>query len=215
DQQRFAHLKALEGAKDRLHLFQANLTEDGSFDSIVDGCSVVFHTASPVVLSIADPQQWYPLAKTLAEAAAWKYTQENRMNLVVLNPGFVIGPLLQPTLNTSSHLILNILGGKDFRDYQFVDVRDVARAHILAFENPSATGRYILVGTSITHSELQHILHELYPSLNLPTIHERNPTFQVSKKKAESLGIRFMPLEVSLKDTIESLMEKNFIKLSK
>ncbi|KAL0377161.1 UNVERIFIED_CONTAM: Cinnamoyl-CoA reductase 2 [Sesamum calycinum] len=207
---------ALEGAKDRLHLFQANLTEDGSFESIVDGCTAVFHTASPVVLSTADPQRWYWVAKTLAEKAAWEYAQENGINLVILHPGFVIGPLLQPALNTSSQLFLNVLSGsQDFRDYQFVDVRDVASAHILAFENPSATGRYILVGTSITHSHLQHILQELYPSLNFPTIGERNPTFQVSKKKAESLGIKFMALEVSLKDTVESLMQKNFFKLPK
>ncbi|KAL0413710.1 UNVERIFIED_CONTAM: Cinnamoyl-CoA reductase 1 [Sesamum radiatum] len=160
--------------------------------------------------------RWYWLAKTLAEKAAWEYAQENGLNLLVLHPGFVIGPLLQPTLNTSSQLILNVLSGsQDFPDYHFVDVRDVADAHILAFENPSAAGRYILVGTSITHSELQHILHELYPSLNLPTIGERNPTFQVSKKKAESLGIKFMPLEVSLKDTVESLMQQNFFKISK
>ncbi|KAL0387937.1 UNVERIFIED_CONTAM: Cinnamoyl-CoA reductase 2 [Sesamum radiatum] len=167
-------------------------------------------------LAEAGQKRWYWVAKTLAEKAAWEYAQENGINLVILHPGFVIGPLLQPTLNTSSQLILNVLSGsQDFRDYQFVDVRDVASAHILAFENPSATGRYILVGTSITHSHLQHILHELYPSLNLPTIGERNPTFQVSKKKAESLGIKFMPLEVSLKDTVESLMQKNFFKLPK
>ncbi|KAI3467915.1 hypothetical protein Pfo_024578 [Paulownia fortunei] len=50
------HLKALEGAEERLHLFQANLLEDGSFDSAVDGCEGVFHTASPVLFSVTDPQ---------------------------------------------------------------------------------------------------------------------------------------------------------------
>ncbi|KAJ7949247.1 cinnamoyl-CoA reductase 1-like [Quillaja saponaria] len=32
------HLLALDGAKERLHLFKANLVEDGSFDSVVEGC---------------------------------------------------------------------------------------------------------------------------------------------------------------------------------
>jgi len=36
------------------------------------------------------------------------------------------------------------------------------------------------------------------------------PTFQVSKEKAKSLGLEFIPLEVSLKETVESLKEKNF-----
>ncbi|WKA01731.1 hypothetical protein VitviT2T_019998 [Vitis vinifera] len=50
------HLLALEGAKERLHLFKANLLEEGSFDSVVDGCDGVFHTASPVVMIVDDPQ---------------------------------------------------------------------------------------------------------------------------------------------------------------
>ena len=35
------------------------------------------------------------------------------------------------------------------------------------------------------------------------------PSFRVSQDKAKSLGIHFTPLEVSLKDTVESLKEKN------
>ena len=50
------HLLALEGAKERLHLFKADLLEEGSFDSIVEGCEGVFHTASPVMLDVADPK---------------------------------------------------------------------------------------------------------------------------------------------------------------
>lgn len=54
---------------------------------------------------------WYPLAKTLAEQAAWKFAEKNGIDLVVMHPGFVLGPLLQPTLNFSSGAILDILKG--------------------------------------------------------------------------------------------------------
>ena len=37
-------------------MFEANLLEEGSFDSLVDGCQAVFHTASPVSFSPIDPQ---------------------------------------------------------------------------------------------------------------------------------------------------------------
>lgn len=47
---------SLEGAKERLHLVKADLLEEGSFDSLVDGCEGVFHTASPVVFTVSDPQ---------------------------------------------------------------------------------------------------------------------------------------------------------------
>lgn len=50
------HLLALEGAKERLHLFRADLLEEGSFDSIVEGCEGVFHTASPVLVHVTDPK---------------------------------------------------------------------------------------------------------------------------------------------------------------
>ncbi|XP_065616920.1 phenylacetaldehyde reductase-like isoform X2 [Quercus suber] len=50
------HLLALDGAKERLKLFKANLLEEGSFDSVVDDCVGVFHTASPVFLAASDPQ---------------------------------------------------------------------------------------------------------------------------------------------------------------
>ena len=56
DSKKTEHLLALDGAKERLHLFQADLIEEGSFDTVVDGCEGVFHTASPVQFSATDPQ---------------------------------------------------------------------------------------------------------------------------------------------------------------
>jgi len=46
----------LDGAKERLHLVKANLLEEGSFDSAVQGCHAVFHTASPFFMGAKDPQ---------------------------------------------------------------------------------------------------------------------------------------------------------------
>jgi len=50
------HLVKLDGAKERLQLFKADLLEEGSFDSAVEGCHGVFHTASPVRFIVNDPQ---------------------------------------------------------------------------------------------------------------------------------------------------------------
>ncbi|PON57527.1 Hopanoid-associated sugar epimerase, partial [Trema orientale] len=50
------HLLSLDGAKERLHLFKADLLEEGSFDSVVDGCEGVFHTACPILHTPADPK---------------------------------------------------------------------------------------------------------------------------------------------------------------
>ncbi|KAG2707677.1 hypothetical protein I3760_05G158500 [Carya illinoinensis] len=56
DPKKTEHLLMLDGAKERLHLFKADLLEEGSFDSLVDGCEGVFHTATPVYLRAKDPQ---------------------------------------------------------------------------------------------------------------------------------------------------------------
>lgn len=53
-------------------------------------------------------------------------------------------------------------------NYRFVDVRDVASAHIQAFELPSASGRYCLVSHFAHISEALKIIRQLYPTLNIP-----------------------------------------------
>ncbi|XP_073142547.1 phenylacetaldehyde reductase-like [Henckelia pumila] len=276
DPNKVAHLKELEGADERLHLFEANLIEDGSFDAAVLGCEAVFHTASPAFFETADPQVeliepavkgtlnvlkscsressvtrvvltssvaavafnrspkgpdvivdetwfsdpvfceeiklWYCLSKTLAEEAAWKFSKENGIDLVAMNPGYVIGPILQPTLNYTSEAFLNLIKGKGgVPSYRLVDVRDVAQAHILGFENPSASGRYLLVERALTRSEALEILQKLYPSMDVPKIPAGDPSYQVCNKRARDLGIVFTPFEVSLKDMVESLKVKNFL----
>ncbi|KAK4411086.1 Cinnamoyl-CoA reductase 1 [Sesamum angolense] len=138
-----------------------------------------------------------------------------------------------PTLTLTSEAFLNLIKGKElFADgvYRIVDIRDVALAHILAFENPSASGRYCLVKRVTYSFEILDILNQIFPSLpfrqrgltivppfptssycrrteNLPA----RPPYQVSIERAKSLGINFTPLEVSLKDTVECLKEKNLL----
>ncbi|CAL9109365.1 unnamed protein product [Musa acuminata var. zebrina] len=163
-------------------------------------------------------KQWYVLSKTLAEEAAWKFSKENGIDIVTINPGMVIGPLLQSTLNTSSAAILNLINGSSTfpnATFGWVNVQDVAMAHVLAFELPSASGRYCLVERVVHYSEILKIIHELYPSFQLPDKCADDkpfvPVYKVSKEKFKSLGLDYIPLETSIKETIESLKEKNFI----
>ncbi|KAJ9704700.1 hypothetical protein PVL29_002984 [Vitis rotundifolia] len=53
---KLAHLWKLEGARERLTLVRADLMEEASFDKAIMGCHGVFHTASPVMGSAADPK---------------------------------------------------------------------------------------------------------------------------------------------------------------
>lgn len=283
DPKKTEHLLALDGAKERLSLFEANLIEEGSFDCVFNGCVCVFHTASPVMFNVDDPQaqlidpavkgtlnvlksaakvpslkrvvltssmaavmfgvdipqssvvdetwfsdpvvceqkkMWYHISKTLAEDAAVKYSKENGLELVAINPGFVIGPILQPTLNFTSEGFMNLIkiGKEVFPDgiYRLVDVRDVAAAHILAFENSEANGRYLLVGNMVHSSVIMKILDKLYPALDYAQRYNNNKCteplpYSISRARAKSLGVEFTPLEVTIKDTVGSLKEKNLL----
>ena len=85
----------------------------------------------------------------MAERAAWDFLDEHDVafDLVVINPTGVIGPSIVPRLNQSHSLYVSATNGEipGIIDLEFpiVDVRDVARAHILAIENPNAAGRYL------------------------------------------------------------------------
>ncbi|KAI9078254.1 hypothetical protein K1719_039756 [Acacia pycnantha] len=165
-------------------------------------------------------QLWYEVSTTLREEAAWKYAKENNIDMVTINPGLVIGPLSNLAINTSIVRILKIINGaQTFPNLSFgwINVKDVAYAHIQAFEVHSANGRHCLVERVAHYSEVVKILRELYPQLSLPQKCEDDkpfvPTYQVSKEKARTLGIdEFIPLEVSLKETVESLKEKQLFK---
>ncbi|KAE9467477.1 hypothetical protein C3L33_00606, partial [Rhododendron williamsianum] len=198
DPKKVDHLLSLHGAKERLQLFKANLMEEGSFDSVVDGCEGVFHTASPVLLESSNPQGGFNIFH-----GSVAFNNRPRNPDVVIDETWFSDPVY---CEESKDLMVS---------HRYVDVRDVALAHILAYEVSSASGRYCLVGTVTNSSEAVNILHKLYPALKLPERPEdgkpAEPLYQVSKKKAESLGIHFTPLEVTLRDTVESLKEKNFL----
>lgn len=60
---------------------------------------------------MADLQLWYAFAKTLAEREAWRMAAERGVDLVVVNPSFVVGPLLAPQPTSTLLVILSIVKG--------------------------------------------------------------------------------------------------------
>ncbi|MET0564834.1 MAG: SDR family oxidoreductase [Acidimicrobiia bacterium] len=106
----------------------------------------------------------YYYSKTLAEQAAWQLMDAGkpRFDLVVINPFFVIGPSLVPAINTSHTSLIGLTNGQIpavmALDWPLVDVRDVARAHILAMENPAAAGRYIVAAETWTMRQVVDLL---------------------------------------------------------
>lgn len=51
------------------------------------------------------------LAKTEAESAAFEYGKQNGLDVVAVNPGYVFGPIMHPTLNFSTLLFVKFVKG--------------------------------------------------------------------------------------------------------
>jgi len=107
----------------------------------------------------------YEKSKTLAERAAWDYVQHEAraLELVALNPSFVLGPSLTGAENTSNELVNKLLRrelpGVPRLHLPLVDVRDVALAHVLAMTHEKAAGeRFILTSDTVWMKEIADTL---------------------------------------------------------
>ena len=186
----------------------------------------------------------YPKSKTLAEKAAWDFVKslptERRFELAVINPGFVLGPLLNADQGTSGELIRKLM----VRDmpacpeigFAPVDVRDVATAHRLAMELPNAAGnRYICAGEHIWVQDIAKILAAEYnprgyriptgklpyvlmwiiacfdKAVNLALTFVGRKEIVSSAKAQRELGWRMRPVRESILDTARTMIEHGVV----
>ncbi|BAW04075.1 SDR family oxidoreductase [Nocardia seriolae] len=174
----------------------------------------------------------YQKSKTLAERAAWDFVAEHpEIELAVINPAMIIGPILRPEIGTSVDGIRALLAGGmpgvPRLNFATVDVRDLAVAHRLAMESPKAAGnRYICAGDQISFPDMAHILARRYRvstrvlpdwlvRLSAPFNADARTALRylgreehLSAARIESeLGWRQRPVADSLLDTAASLIE--------
>lgn len=126
----------------------------------------------------------YERSKTLAERAAWEFIEGegNGLELAVINPGLVLGPLCGPAASTSNEAVMKLMN-RDFPacpdfTYAMVDARDVAAAHLAAMTSPASAGqRYLCALDSCSLRDVAAILAAQYgplgyriPTGNLPNL---------------------------------------------
>lgn len=177
----------------------------------------------------------YPASKTLAERKAWELARGAGWSLVVVNPGFVLGPTLTGRSDGASLGLMNRLLDGGFAsgvpgfDFGIVDVRDVARAHFLAATVDAASGRHLLVGDHSDLLELAGRLGRLVPGLRglprstLPrwllwliapaigftreyVVHQVGKRVRYDSSRSRTdLGLTYRALDTTLKDMAASL----------
>jgi nucleoside-diphosphate-sugar epimerase len=110
----------------------------------------------------------YIKSKAVAERAAWDFiaNEGGELEMAVVNPVAVLGPVLGPDYSTSILLVQRLLGGSipgcPRIQFGIVDVRDVADLHLLAMTNPAANGeRFLAVaGDFVWMAELAKVLKQ-------------------------------------------------------
>ncbi|MEA2043285.1 MAG: aldehyde reductase [Bacteroidota bacterium] len=186
--------------------------------------------------------QPYSYSKVTAEKEAWSiYEKQDAWELAVINPSFVMGPSLSETSQSGSlSFMKDMLRGKyqmgaPLLTFGFVDVRDVAKAHILALENKESKGRYILAERVITVFEFSQIIKNLYgkryrlpitesPKFMLYMVGwmfgltgkfiKRNVGYPIklnTQKSKKQLGLKYTPLEQTIEDMIVQMQEQEVI----
>jgi len=121
----------------------------------------------------------YGKSKTLAEQAAWELVRGTSVELATIHPMFITGPTLYTDSSLingfeSGELVVKIMTGKfpmvpNLR-MGISDVRDVAKAHLLALEKPEAVNqRFICCGEAHWFPDIVALFSQAKPVLKIPT----------------------------------------------
>lgn len=182
----------------------------------------------------------YYKSKTLAERAAWAFSEEHGLPLAVINPGLILGPLMGNDFGSSVGLIWKLMNSKFTKLPRYgcsiVDVRDVAIAHVRAMIEPAAAGqRFIVGGRVFSMKDLSLALAQAFPehASRLPTaelpdwfvrilalvdadartiVHELGRDLRVDTSKARDI-LDWHPRseEETIRDCAHSLIERSLV----
>ncbi|WVF71791.1 hypothetical protein IAT40_006599 [Kwoniella sp. CBS 6097] len=181
----------------------------------------------------ADGGHKYRASKVLAEKAFWKLLEDQKpaFDGVTIHPVMTYGPIIHQcdspeSLNDSiARRIWPFVSGqrteKDLPEpgSSFVDVRDVALAHVRAMSTPEAGGqRFLASSERYSGNDVCVILNKEFPYLrNVPKGDDSPGTrdrinavanFMDSAKSRSMLKIRYRPIEDVVRDTTESLVAR-------
>ncbi|VDK75610.1 unnamed protein product [Litomosoides sigmodontis] len=185
----------------------------------------------------------YHRSKVLAEKAAWNFMEKNpdvSFSLTVLNPSLIVGPSLQSAKGASVSIISRFMDGSmpayPAMKLGLVDVRDVARAHILAMKNGRCDGQRILItaealsfhriadilreefgkqGYSIPRFRAPYVALWLYSmvdevALQALPLYEHKDKLNNSKA-SQLLGLSYYDVRKSLIEMVYDMIERNIL----
>src|SRR5262249_16483585 len=178
----------------------------------------------------------YIRSKTIAELAAWDLVKQRgeEDKLAVVNPGAIIGPVLNDDLSyslQSAHRLLDGGPGVPRLGFSFVDVRDVAELEILAMTSPDAGGKRFIAATKFMWmADAAEVLKQRLGERGAKVTTRTIPNFlvrtmaifdpgiksvvgalgkrtELSSERARGIGWSPRPIDDTIAETGESLIE--------
>ena len=184
----------------------------------------------------------YAKSKTLAEKAAWEFVENleesKRFDLTVINPVAVTGPMLTSDIGSSNDFLLKLISGSmpacPKIHMGYIDVRDVAKAHIFSMTEEKTNGERIIVSENeMFFAEVGKTLNEAgfkkSPTKELPNFLVKIMSFfvgelktllsaldrkgDIDKTKAERFfNWEYISTEQSVTETAQQLQEMGLTK---
>ena len=178
--------------------------------------------------ALQNPSNGYRASKTFAEKASWEFLEKEKPNFTIATmcPPLVLGPIVHylqslDKLNTSNQRIAAIMTGKAKQElpptgtFIWVDVRDLALAHVKAAELPDAANkRFFITAGYFSNEEIADIVRDNFPDLKdeVPTKGTKGGEYPEggvykydNSRSKEVLGIEYRGLKESIVDTVKSL----------
>ncbi|KII86215.1 hypothetical protein PLICRDRAFT_114782 [Plicaturopsis crispa FD-325 SS-3] len=180
----------------------------------------------------------YRASKTLAEKSAWAFVEKHKSeiawDLVVLNPPYVFGPVLHQVDSPSSlnesmrdwfHTVLQEVPPAKLKlGSGWIDVRDLATAHVLALEKSEAGGGRIVVsaGSFLWQDWLDAANALSPPPLGAYTLPKGTPgagkapgvlppMFYDTSKASRVLGLTYRSLEETARDSLADFGSRGWV----
>jgi len=188
--------------------------------------------------------QPYNYSKVAAEKVGWEIAKaQKRWDFLTINPGLVLGPSLTTASDSTSLSTIKgladgtLMTGVPKMDIAIVDVRDVARAHILAGFTPKASGRHLAVSETLTMWQMVQLLKSRFgsgyrwPMMVAPklVVWLMAPLQGYSRKFVarnagwplrfdtsyiqKDLGIQFRPVAETLADHFQQMLDDGILKV--
>ncbi|KAF9588279.1 hypothetical protein IFM89_008696 [Coptis chinensis] len=224
-------LRACSSAKSvKRVVFTSSISTMTSQDSAGNMISVVDESCKTPIERVCNRKAsgWvYVLSKLLSEEAAFRFANENGIDLISVIPTTVAGSFLTPTVPASVCVLLSpITGDSEFNSIllavnhrmgsiSIVHIEDICNAHIFLMEHATAKGRYICSAHSCAMSQLVDCLALEYPYFDVQrSSEEQHKTIpsRISSKKLTDLGFEYKyGVGDVIKQSISSCMQHGLL----